>query len=91
MVIRCSSVIPDIKAAFFRCLVCGHSLSSSLSTEVSGPHPSPPLSPTQSLGSGMTQGSAAVCFRDCAWGTKDFASALRNSRSGEFEAWLLCL
>lgn len=25
MVIRCSSIIPEIKGAFFKCLVCGHS------------------------------------------------------------------
>ena len=25
MVIRCSSIIPEIKEAFFKCLVCGHS------------------------------------------------------------------
>jgi DNA replicative helicase MCM subunit Mcm2 (Cdc46/Mcm family) len=25
MVIRCSSIIPEIEGAFFKCLVCGHS------------------------------------------------------------------
>lgn len=26
MVVRCSTVIPDLKRAFFRCFVCAHSL-----------------------------------------------------------------
>lgn len=26
MVIRCSSIIPDLKQAFFRCFVCSHSV-----------------------------------------------------------------